>query len=157
MTTPSAVTGHSTTNPSSRTRLVAGLTFLVAVGMPIAAILTADIRDVEIQPGLTDWIFVAIVAVVALAVFGLLVPWASRTPRRAGTSGLVLSLSALILSVMFFWTMAPVIFGSAGALLGHTARRANQSSGTRGAAATAAILVGAFAALGSIAAYIATS
>jgi hypothetical protein len=153
------VTTHSTeTKQPGRTGLVATLTFLAAVGLPAAAILTAGIRGTEVPPGVIDWIFIAAVAVLTIATFGLLVPWASHTSaRRATTTGLTLSISALILSVLFFWTMVPVILGSAGAWLGYTARQARPGNQRRTGAATAAILVGALAALGSVAAYIATS
>jgi hypothetical protein len=141
---------------STRTRLVAVLTLLVAVGLPVAAILTAGVRDVEVQPGAVDWIFTAGVAVVTLATFGLLVPWSARHTKRAARSGLALSIAALLLSVMFFWTMVPVIFGSAGAWLGYTARKTSEGVGRRTGLATTAIAIGTVAALGCVAAYIAT-
>lgn len=142
----------------TRIRPIAGLTFLIAVGLPVAAILTAGMRGADVPPGLVDWIFVAAVAVLTLATYGLLVPWASRaTVRRAATTGLALSISALLLSAMFFWTMVPVIFGSAGAWLGHTARHAARGGRGHAGVPTSAMLVGALAALGSVAAYIATS
>ncbi|HVR33869.1 MAG TPA: hypothetical protein VMS74_14310 [Acidimicrobiia bacterium] len=152
-------TNSNQSNPS-RTPLVAALTFLIAVGLPVAAILTAGLRDVEVQPGAIDWILVAGVAVVTIATFALLVPWAQRDPEstgRAAKTGFALSASGLAVSVILFWTMVPVIFGSAGAWLGHTARERSKSGQRLRGLATAAIIIGAFAALGSVAAYIATS
>jgi MFS family permease len=141
----------------TRTRLVAALTLLVAVGLPVAAILTAGIRDVEVQPGAIDWILVAGVALVTVATFGLLVPWATGHARRAATTGFALAATALLLTGLFFWTMVPVIFGSAGAWLGYTARTMPQGTGPRRGLATAAIAIGAVAVLGSVAAYVVTS
>lgn len=141
----------------TRTRLVAALTLLVAVGLPVAAILTAGIRDVEVQPGAIDWIFVAGVALATVATFGLLVPWGMRHARRAATTGFALATIALLLAGVFFWTMVPVIFGSAGAWLGYTARTMPRGTGHRRGLATAAIAIGAVAVLGSVAAYVVTS
>jgi hypothetical protein len=139
----------------SRKRQVGASTFIVAVGLPIAAILTAEHRDVEIMPSLIDWIFVAGVAVTTIAVFGLLVPWALRRPNVA-TAALTLSVTAAALLVVF-WTMLPLILGTAGAWLGLVARDTPDHLGPRSRQATAAIALGALAAILSIAGYVATS
>ncbi len=97
---------------------------------------------------------------VTIVTFALLVPWAQRDPENSGRAakiGLALSASALAVSVILFWTMVPVIFGAAGAWLGHTAGEGAQSGRSRRGLATAATVIGIFAALGSVAAYIATS
>ena len=141
--------------------VVAGLTFLFAVGLPIAAILTAGAREVEIEPGAVDWIFVATIAVVTALVFGLLVPRALRDSangKRMAKVGLSLSGIALIAVVAAFWTMIPVIFGTAGAYLGYEARQttAGETTGRRWVP-TAAMIIGGLAAIASVAAYVATS
>lgn len=145
---------------TSRARLVAGLTVLVAVGLPVAGILTADARDVQVSPGVGDWIFVALVAVVAVATFGLLLPWSLRgqdRQTRVVKSGLTLSIIAFVLSFMFFWTMIPVIFGSAGAWLGYQERERAKGTGQPRRAATAVVVIGAIAAIASVAGTVATS
>jgi len=156
------MTTHLTeTDRSAQRRLVAAATILIAVGLPVTAILTADIRGVETQPGLIDWIFVATVAVVAVATFGILVPRAERStparPARSATLGLALSLGALVLSVILFWTMIPLIFGSAGAWLGYLARGHARDAGHPTGRATTAVVLGLVTVLWTVAAYVATS
>jgi hypothetical protein len=126
--------------------------------MPIAAILTAGARNVEVQPGAIDWIFVAGVAVTTALIFGLLVPWALRdsaNASRMAKTGLSLSSIAMIVFPLLFWTMIPVISGAAGAWLGYEARQSDAEG--RKWIAVAAILLGGLAALASVAAYVATS
>lgn len=143
----------TTASTPDRRRFVGALVLLLAMGLPIGAILTAGVRDVEVQPGLVDWIFVGLVAVVTVATFGLLVPWAERRHKSA-TVALILSGVALALVPLAFWTMAPLILGAAGAQVAATSTGAD---GRRGRLATAAIVVGGMAALASVAGYIATS
>ena len=88
------------------------VTFLAAIGVPIVGILTADARGAEVSPGLGDWIFVGIVAAIALATFGLLVPWALDR-RGSLTGGAALSGLAFLASFVAFWTMVPLILGAA--------------------------------------------
>jgi cytochrome bd-type quinol oxidase subunit 2 len=145
---------------TGRARLVAGLTFLVAVGLPVAGILTADAREAEVSPGAGDWVFVALVAVVTAATFALLVPWSLRGEdgqNRRVKSGLTLSISAFLLSIVLFWTMLPVVFGSAGAWLGYLTREDANAGQRQTRMATAAIVIGGIATLASIVGYVATS
>jgi hypothetical protein len=134
------------------------LTFLVAVGLPIGGILTADMRDVAVRPGLIDWIFVAGVAVLSVLTFGLLLLWLRGRPHaNPARVGLVLSLVALAASIVAFWTMVPVVLGSAAAWLGVLGRDAATRSGTSPAKATVALVVGLVAAAGSVVMYVITS
>lgn len=146
------------TVPADHLRLVGGLTTLVAVGLPVAAILTADARDVEVAPGAVDWIFVGLVASFTIATFAYLVPWILRGgPRRTARSAITLSASALVLASTFFWTMVPVAFGTAGSYLAwHERRLEDGTRPGRGLTVTATVL-GTIAALGSVVAYVATS
>lgn len=132
---------------------VGAITLLVAAGLPIAAIMTANVRGVEVQPGLIDWVLVAGIALTAVATFLLLLPWAARTSGRATGVGLVLSVVALLSSFFFFWTMVPVIFGTAGAWLGYSVKGIQ---GRSKRPALLAVAMGALAAVASVVAYIAT-
>lgn len=141
-----------------RTRLVGVLTFLVAVGIPVAAILTADLRDVEVQPGLIDWIFVAGVAAVTIATFGALAFWLRRKPHaRTDRVGLTFAVVAFLATPVTFWTMVPVIFGTAGVWLGYRAVTRNRLEGRSSKVAITTVVVGSLAALASVAMYVATS
>ena len=77
--------------------------------------------------------------VIALLVFGLLVPWALRSAGRAAGWGLGLSVFGLIAMLVTFWSGALVIVGGAGVLLGMSARRAAASDGRSAGLATAAV------------------
>ncbi|MGI9585382.1 MAG: hypothetical protein ACR2N7_07300, partial [Acidimicrobiia bacterium] len=84
-----------TTHPNAtqtfgQARTVGIATFLLAVGIPIVGILTANARGAETAPGLGDWIFVGIVGLAAIGTFALLVPWALRN-NGSKTGGLVAS------------------------------------------------------------------
>ena len=150
---------HALEDPTQdRTGLVAILTFLVAVGIPVAAILTADMRAVEVQPGLIDWIFVAGVAAVTIVTFGALAFWLRRKPHaRTGGAGLTFAIIAFLATPVTFWTMVPVIFGTAGGWLGYRAVTQNRLEGRSNKVAITAVVLGALAALASVAMYIATS
>ncbi|HEX5533666.1 MAG TPA: hypothetical protein VFX33_07995 [Actinomycetales bacterium] len=142
----------------NRTALVGALTFLVAAGLPVTGILTADMRDVAVRPGLIDWIFVSGVAVLSVLTFGLLVRWLRRRPHaNPARVGLVLSLIAMAASIVAFWTMVPVVLGSAAAWLGVLGRDAATRSRTSAAEATIALVVGVVAAVGSAVMYVVTS
>lgn len=141
-----------------RTGLVGILTFLTAVGIPVAAILTADTRDVEVQPGLIDWIFGAAVAAVTIVTFGALAFWLRRKPNaRTGRAALTFAIVALLATPVTFWTMVPVIFGTAGAWLGHGAVTQDRLEGRSNRVAITVVALGALAAIASVAMYIATS
>ncbi len=150
---------HALEQPAhNRTGLAGILTLLVAVGIPVAAILTADMRDVEVQPGLIDWLFVAAVAAATIITFGALTFWLSRKPRaHTGGAGLTFAIVAVLATPVTFWTMAPVIFGTAGGWLGYRAVTQNRLEGRSNKVAITAVALGALAALASVAMYIATS
>lgn len=150
---------HALQHPTrDRTALVGAMTATVAVGLPVAAILTADLRDVDVQPGLIDWVFVGGVAVLALATFGALTAWLRRRPAaRTGGAGLALAVVALLATPVTFWTMVPVIFGTAGAWLGYRAAVERRRQGRGAAVAATATGLGALAALASVVMYVATS
>ena len=149
-------TAHMNQTGTFKHRKTVGLvTFLVAVGMPVVGILTADARGAEVSPGVGDWIFVGIVAAIALATFALLVPWALGG-EGSRTAGVALSAFAFVTSFVAFWTMVPLILGAAGALIGYETRQTSDSESKQrfGLAAT---VLGVIAAVVSVAATIATS
>lgn len=150
---------HALGGPTpDRTRLVGILTFLVAVGIPVVAILTADMRDVDVQPGLIDWIFVGGVAATTIGTFGALATWLSRRPHaRTDRAGLTFAIVAFLATPVTFWTMAPVIFGTAGGWLGYRAVTRSRVEGGATTVAISAVALGSLAALASVAMYIATS
>lgn len=150
---------HTLKTPTQdRTGLVGILTFLVAVGFPVAAILTADMRDVAVQPGLIDWIFVAGVAAATIVTFGALAFWLSRKPHaRTGGAGVTFAIVAFLATPVTFWTMVPVIFGTAGGWLGYRDITQNRLEGRSAKVAITAVALGALSALASVAMYIATS
>jgi len=136
-------------------KTIAIATFVLAVGIPIAGILTADARGAEVSPGLGDWIFVAIVGAVAAATFAFVVPWALKG-NGSRTGGLALSGFAFLASFVAFWTMVPLILGAAGALIGYETRN-EAEGGTRRGLGLAAMVLGTIAAVVSVVATIATS
>lgn len=92
---------------------------------------------------------IALSAVVAGGVFGLVLPRALReesAPRRA----LTLAVLGLLLVVPAFWSGLPMVLGSAGALLGYAGRNAVQ--GAKGCI-TAAV-IGALAVIGYLSTYV---
>lgn len=144
--------------PFGNLRLVGALTAVVAIGLPVAAILTAGARDVEVAPGAIDWIFVGGVAAFTAGTFALLVPWCLRGgSRRQARSAISLSVTAVVLTSVAFWTMVPLALGVAGSYLGTVVRSQRRATGEPHRVPTTAIVLGALAALGSVAAYIATS
>jgi hypothetical protein len=147
-------TRREATTSTTTIRSVGIVTFLLAVGMPIVGILTAGIRGSDVEPGVVDWVFVGVVALIAIATFSLLVP---RLVRRSGpTAGLILSLVAFVTSFVAFWTMVPLILGAAGAVVGYEATRGDAGTPARIGAA-AAVILGAIAVIGSVVATLATS
>lgn len=134
-------------------RSVGVATFLVAFGLPLIALITslAGLRDVETDPAAIDFVFLTILLVVIAGVFGLLVPWALQDGRegRQARIGLLLGVVAWISGVVF-WTMAPVVFGAAAALIGYVGKRRGQSKGMT----IAAIVLGSSAAVVTVAFYL---
>ena len=92
---------------------------------------------------------VALSAVVAGGVFGLVLPRAMReesAPRRA----LTLAILGLLLIVPAFWSGLPMVLGSAGALLGYAGR--NATSGAKGS--VTAFVIGLLAVVGYLTTYV---
>jgi succinate dehydrogenase hydrophobic anchor subunit len=131
------------------------VTFLLAVGIPIVGIVTADVRGAEVAPGLGDWIFVGIVGAVAIGTSTIFVPWALRG-NRSKTAGIVVSGFAFATSFVAFWTMIPLILGAAGALIGYETTQ-DDDAGSRPVVSLASIVLGVIAVVVSVAATIATS
>jgi hypothetical protein len=71
--------------------------------------------------------------------------------------GLALGVVAAAASVVAFWTMVPVVLGSAAAWLGVLGHRSAHGSRSSAATAVGAVALGALAALGSAVMYVATS
>lgn len=143
------------TGTFGHTKTVGLITFLVAVGIPIIGILTADARGAEVSPGVGDWVFVGIVAAIALATFALLVPWALGGDGSR-TAGVALSVFAFVTAFVAFWTMVPLVLGAAGAFIGYETRQTSESK-SRQRLGLAATVLGVIAVVVSIAATIATS
>ena len=144
---------ETVTSAQARTAGIA--TFLLAVGMPIIGILTANARGAETAPGLGDWVFVGIVGLAAIGTFTLLVPWALRD-NGSRTGGLIVSTIGFATSFIAFWTMLPLILGAAGAFIGYKTLH-DGAAGSRRGMAVAAIALGLIAMVVSVAATIATS
>lgn len=135
-------------------RRAAGWVLLIAAGLPVAGILTAGLRQVEVRPGLIDWLFVAAIVVVTAATFGLLVPRLQRLDRpRALGVALGMALVALALLPVAFWTMLPLILGSAAAWTAHTISQGGRRTGL----AWAVIVTGGVAAALSVIGYVVSS
>lgn len=94
------------------------------------------------------WPVLLIIAVVAVIVFGFVVPRAVGGAWPAARTGLILSVLGL-LTVAVFWSGAPPIFAFAGILLGYLARQRSETG-----VATAAILVGVLALVADVVIYI---
>ena len=97
---------------------------------------------------------VAIDVVAAALVFGLLVPRLLRaivdgSPRAA--RGAVLCGVAALVSMVAFWSGAPLVLGGAAALLGTKGRRQAGGRGMGSRAYTATLILGVIALVGSVA------
>jgi hypothetical protein len=134
----------------SRTWIVGAITFVVAVGFPLIGILTAEAREVEVMPGTVDYVFVALIALVTLLIFGLVVPRGIQ--GNTGRTGLILSILAVV-TVVAFWTMLPIILGAAGALLGYEARSGTGSTEPGSRMPMIAIVLGALAVVATLIIY----
>lgn len=89
-------------------------------------------------------IVLAVIAVSAAIVYGLVLPrWG--TPR----TGIILGVLA-VLSIVVFWSGLPVVLGIAAIVIGLSYRGSKEGSG----AATAALVLGALALVGSVVVYI---
>ncbi|SCG77338.1 hypothetical protein [Micromonospora inositola] len=83
--------------------------------------------------------------VVALLVFGLLLPWARRSDNRASGWGLGLSVLGLVAIPIAFWSGVVIVIAVAAILLGVHARRAAAQAARPAKLATTAVAVGAAA------------
>jgi hypothetical protein len=92
---------------------------------------------------------VALAAVTAAGVFGLVLPRALQQDGAPGRA-LTMSVLAVLLIVPAFWTGLPMVLGAAGALLGYAGRGA--STGSR--RCVAAAVIGALAVIGYLATYV---
>jgi hypothetical protein len=91
----------------------------------------------------------AITLVVSLAIAAILFGWAIPRTERPGRVGLVVGLLGL-LAVAVFWTGLPYVLGPAAVALGLRGRAQVEGKGT----ATAAVVLGALATVGAIAAVV---
>ena len=94
-------------------------------------------------------IVTGVCAVVAGAVFGLVLPRALREESAPGRA-LTLAILGLLFIVPAFWSGLPMVLGAAGALLGYAGR--NASTGAKGS--IAALVIGLLAVVGYWAAYV---
>lgn len=82
--------------------------------------------------GAHDWteivVTVAVIAVAAGLVFGLVVPRALRKDSAGGTA-LGLSVPAALLTLPAFWTGLPLVLGVAGIIVGNRGRTARSGAG----------------------------
>jgi hypothetical protein len=85
---------------------------------------------------------VAADAVIALLVFGLLVPWARRSATRSAGVGLALAVIGLVAIPVAFWSGMVVVVAAAGTVLGLSARHAAASAGRSAGLATTAVSIG---------------
>ncbi len=96
--------------------------------------------------GAHDWteivVTVAVIAVAAGLVFGLVVPRALRKDSAGGTA-LGLSVPAALLTLPAFWTGLPLVLGVAGIIVGNGGRTARSGAGK----CIAALVIGALAIL----------
>ena len=123
------------------------LTLLAAVGFPrlndyLSSTENGGRLDRE------EAIFLIVIAVVTMLLFGLLGRWAVQAPADSGRPakvGLVCSILGLV-GILLFWVSAPIILGGLGATLGYVARRRRAVAG-HGRMALAALVIGTMAAV----------
>jgi prepilin signal peptidase PulO-like enzyme (type II secretory pathway) len=109
----------------------------------LAAALSAAGVFTEIEYRYTKYaLSVLFILVVALIVFGVVVPWATRRSAGGAGTGLVLSLLG-VLTVVAFWSGLPPVLAVGGIVLGYVGRRADTIRRRR--VAGAAIGLGALA------------
>jgi hypothetical protein len=85
---------------------------------------------------------VAADAVIALLVFGLLVPWARRSATRSAGVGLALAVIGLVAIPVVFWSGMVIVVAASGTVLGLSARHAAAKSGRSAGLATTAVSIG---------------
>jgi MFS family permease len=93
-----------------------------------------------------DWglfiLFSAVAALIAVLVFGRVIPRARAAPpgvNRPARTGFVVSLLGF-LTVAVFWTGLPYVLGAGGALLGRIGEERSRQAGHRGLALAAIVL-----------------
>lgn len=125
-----------------------GLRSLAPIGAAAALVAAA-----ATSYGAHDWseivVVVAVIAVAAGLVFGLVVPRALRKDSAGGTA-LGLSVSAALLTLPAFWTGLPLVLGLAGIIVGNRGRTARSGAGK----CIAALVIGAVAVLGYLTIYL---
>jgi hypothetical protein len=149
MTSPST-TSSPTTSTRSRTLpsgpVFVGIIYAVCV-LGLIAIFVGEILFTDHDPHakegpIASILSVGIVGTAALLIGVGLVLALRRTPERAAVGAVVLGVLA-VLSLVFFWSGAPGIFGACAAWLGGLTRGSTPQRG----AARAAGIVGAFVAV----------
>jgi hypothetical protein len=90
-----------------------------------------------------------VVLVIAVAVYGVVLPRALRKDN-AGATALTLSIVAAVAIVPAHWAGLPLVLGVAGAMLGYAGKRARSGVGT----SIAAFVIGILASLGYVAFYV---
>jgi hypothetical protein len=138
-----------TSGRAARTRLWwAGLlTLVAAAGLPRLN----DYISPSENGGRLDreeLIFLIVIAVVTVLLFGVLARWAVQAPPDSGRParvGLVCSVLGLV-GILAFYLSAPIILGGLGATLGYEARKRRALAG-HGRMAVAALVIGGVAAL----------
>lgn len=105
------------------------------VSVTLAAALSAAGVFTEVEYRYTKYaLSVIFIAVAAVIVFGIVVPWAAR--RSAGSAGVGLVLSILgVITVVAFWSGLPPVLAVGGIVLGYAGRRAVTSRPRRMAGA----------------------
>jgi uncharacterized membrane protein YhaH (DUF805 family) len=143
------VEAHRPSGRAARTRLWwAGLlTLVAAAGLPR---LNDYISPSENGGRLdrAELIFLIVIAVVTVLLFGVLARWAVQAPPDSGRParvGLVCSVLGLV-GILAFYLSAPIILGGLGATLGYEARKRRVLAG-HGRMAVAALVIGGVAAL----------
>jgi uncharacterized membrane protein YhaH (DUF805 family) len=143
------VEAHRPSGRAARTRLWwAGLlTLVAAAGLPRLN----DYISPSENGGRLDreeLIFLIVIAVVTVLLFGVLARWAVQAPPDSGRParvGLVCSVLGLV-GILAFYLSAPIILGGLGATLGYEARKRRVLAG-HGRMAVAALVIGGVAAL----------
>ena len=137
------MTTMTTTSNHTSTKTTASSAGVAAVG--VAGVLTALFAH--------DWAEIAVCAgvliVVAIGVFGYVVPRA-LSKESAGGTALGLSIPAFLLTLPAFWSGLPLVLGVAGLVVGNAGRSARSGSGK----CIAAVVLSSLAVLGYLAIYV---